>query len=82
VETSPGFGCPGAREVMRKYFRLVVATAQTEGGCAQKRSPTGCRIGGYRCHTIYSAATRELHGACRGIKGTVRFEEVDKAPDA
>lgn len=38
VKTTPGFGCSGARKVMRKYFRLVLATAQTDGGCAQKRS--------------------------------------------
>lgn len=82
VETSPGFGCSGARKVMRRYFRLVVDTAQTNGGCAQKRSSSGCEVGEYRCHTTYSAATRELHGECRGTKGRVRFEEVDKAPDA
>lgn len=82
VETSPGFGCSGARKVMRKYFRFVVATAQTQGGCAQKRSSTGCGVGDYRCHSTYSASARELHGACRGTKGTVRFEEIDKAPDA
>lgn len=82
VETSPGFGCPGAARVLRKYFGLVVATAQTEGGCAQKRSSSGCKVGAYRCHTTYSYATNELHGVCRGPKGTVRFEEVDKAPNA
>jgi hypothetical protein len=67
---------------MKKYFRLVLATAQTEGGCAQKRSNSGCGVGDYRCHTSYSYATNELHGACRGPKGTVRFEEIDKAPNA
>jgi hypothetical protein len=82
VETSPGFGCPGARKVMRKYFRLVVETGQTEGGCAQKRFSSGCKVGKFRCHTTYSAATRELHGACKGAKGRVRFEEVDHAPNA
>lgn len=82
VETSPGFGCSGASKVIRKYFRLVIATAQTEGGCAQTRYSSGCGVGDYRCHTSYSAATLELHGACRGPKGTVRFEEIDKAPDA
>lgn len=82
VETSPGFGCSGASKVIRKYFRLVLATAQTEGGCAQKRSSAGCKVGAYRCHTRYSYATREMHGVCRGPKGTVKFEEIDKAPDA
>jgi hypothetical protein len=82
VETSPGFGCSGASKVMRKYFRLVVDTAQTQGGCAQKRFSSGCDVGDYRCHTTYSAATRELHGTCRGAKGTVRFGEIDRAPNA
>ena len=81
VETSPGFGCSGASKVIREYFRLVLATAQTEGGCAQKRYSSGCDLGAYRCHASYSSATRELHGACRGPKGTVRFEEIDKAPE-
>lgn len=82
VETTAGFGCSGASKVMRKYFRLVVATGQTNGGCAQTRSSTGCKVGDYRCHTTYSAATRELHGVCRGPQGRVRFEEIDRAPDA
>lgn len=82
VETTPGFGCSGARKVMRQYFRLIVATAQTERGCAQRRFSSGCKVGDYRCHTTYSAATRELHGVCRGTKGRVRFEEVDQAPNA
>lgn len=82
VETTHGFGCSGAAKVMRQYFGLVVATAQTNGGCAQKRSSSGCSVGDYRCHTTYSAATLELHGLCHGPKGKVRFEEIDKAPDA
>ena len=82
VETTPGFGCSGARKVMRRYFRLIVDTSQTEGGCAQKRFSAGCTVGRFRCHTTYSAATRELHGTCRGVKGRVRFEEVDQAPNA
>lgn len=82
VETSPGFGCSGAGRVMRNYFRLIVDTAQTQGGCAQRRFSSGCGVGEYRCHTTYSAATRELHGVCRGPNGTVRFEEIDKAPNA
>ena len=80
VETSPGFGCSGASKVIRRYFRLVLATTQTGGGCAQKRYSSGCSVGDYRCHATYSDAARELHGACRGPKGMVRFEEVDKAP--
>jgi hypothetical protein len=80
VESSPGFACSGASKVIRKYFRLVLATAQTEGGCAQRRYSSGCSVGDYRCRATYSAAARELHGMCRGPKGTVRFEEVDKAP--
>jgi hypothetical protein len=80
VETSPGFGCSGASKVMRKYFRLVLATAQTEGGCTQKRYSSGCDVGDYRCRATYSTASRELHGVCRGPKGAVRFEEIDEAP--
>lgn len=82
VETTPGFGCSGARKVMAQFFQLIVDTAQTEGGCAQKRFSSGCSVGAYRCHTTYSSATREIHGACKGPKGRVRFEEFDKAPDA
>jgi hypothetical protein len=80
VETSPGFGRSGASKVMRKYFRLVLATAQTEGGCAQKRYSSGCDVGDYRCRATYSTASRELHGVCRGPKCTVGFEEIDRAP--
>lgn len=82
VEITPGFGCSGARKVMKKYFRLVIETGQTEGGCAQKRFSSGCKVGKFRCHTTYSAATRELHGACKGSKGIVRFEEIDHPPNA
>jgi hypothetical protein len=82
VEAGPGFVCSGAQKIMRRYFKLVAMTAQTDGGCAQKRSASGCRVGEYRCHTGYSYATNELHGSCTGPRGTVRFEEIDQAPDA
>ena len=82
VETTPGFGCSGARKVMKKYFRRVVETAQTPGGCAQKRFSSGCKVGKFRCHTTYYAGSGELLGACKGAKGRVRFAEFDRAPNA
>lgn len=81
VEVSAGFGCSGARKVMRKYFHLVVDTGQTVGGCAQKRSAKGCKIMRYRCFTKYVYATSELKGHCKGPKGIVRFTESDRGPN-
>lgn len=81
VEVSAGFGCSGARKVMRKYFNLVVDTGQTVGGCAQKRSTKGCKIMRYRCFTKYVSATSELKGHCNGPKGIVRFIEIDRGPN-
>jgi len=81
VEVSAGFGCSGARKVMRKYFHFVVDTGQTVGGCAQKRSTKGCKIMRYRCFTKYVSATNELKGHCNGPKGVVRFTEIDRGPN-
>jgi len=81
VEVSAGFGCSGARKVMRKYFHLVVDTGQTAGGCAQKRSTKGCKIMRYRCFTKYVYATSELKGHCNGPKSIVRFTEIDRGPN-
>ncbi len=81
VEVSTGFGCSGARKVMRKYFHLVVDTGQTVGGCAQKRSTKGCKVTRYRCFTKYVSANNELKGHCNGPKGIVRFIEVDRGPN-
>jgi hypothetical protein len=77
---SAGFGCSGARKIMRKCFLLVVETGQTAGGCAQKRSTKGCRIMRYRCFMKYVYAANELNGNCNGPKGVVRFIEVDRGP--
>jgi hypothetical protein len=81
VEVPAGFGCSGARKVMRKYFHLVVDTGQTAGGCAQKRSTKGCKIMRYRCFTKYVSATNELKGHCNGPNGIVRFIEIDRGPN-
>lgn len=81
VEVSAGFGCSGARKVMRKYFHLVVDTGQTVGGCAQKRSTKGCKVMRYRCFTKYVSSTSELKGHCKGPKGIVRFIEIDRGPN-
>lgn len=81
VVTSPGFGCQGARNVMREYFNQVVNSGQTVGGCAQVRINKGCRVGKFRCFTIYKAAASELRGVCKGAKGRVRFLEIDRGPN-
>ena len=81
VEVSAGFGCSGARKVIRKYFRWVVDTGQTIGGCAQKRSTKGCKIMRYRCFTKYVSASSELKGHCNGPKGITRFIEIDRGPN-
>jgi hypothetical protein len=81
VETTAHLDCQGARKIMRKYFHLVVATAQTVGGCAQARGSKGCKIGTYRCYTRYRRATNDLHGVCKGRPGRVRFLEIDRWPN-
>jgi hypothetical protein len=81
ITTSPGLGCPGARRVMKQYFRLVVDTGQTPGGCAQVRGTKGCQVGKFRCYTIYRYSTGELHGVCKGARGRVRFREFDRGPN-
>ena len=80
VTTSPGLGCPGARRVMKSYFRLVVDTGQTVGGCAQVRASKGCQIGEFRCYTRYKYSTNTLRGVCKGRPGRVRFREFDRGP--
>ncbi|MBS1677029.1 MAG: hypothetical protein JST08_06560 [Actinobacteria bacterium] len=81
VETSSRLGCSGARKIMRKYFKLVEATAQTNGACAQKRSSRGCKIMRYRCFTRYARAANELEGECKGPRGIVWFNELDRGPN-
>jgi|SRR4051794_25935622 len=80
VEATAHLGCQGARKVMRRYFRLVVATGQTVGGCAQARGSKGCKVGRFRCYTRYKYATGELRGVCKGTRGKVRFLEIDRGP--
>jgi hypothetical protein len=65
---------------MKQYFRLVVDTGQTPGGCAQVRATTGCQVGKFRCYTIYRYATGDLRGVCKGARGRVRFREFDRGP--
>ena len=42
-------GCRPAKRFLRRYSRLVLATSQTEAGCAQRRQRQGCRARGWRC---------------------------------
>lgn len=81
ITTSPGLGCPGTRRVMKQYFRLVVDTGQTLGGCAQVRATKGCQVGKFRCYTIYRYSTGDLRGVCKGARGRVRFREIDRGPN-
>jgi hypothetical protein len=81
VEAVPGFACSGARKVIRQYFKQVEASAQTNGGCAQKRSTRGCKVGRYRCFTGLAREVSQLEGRCRGAKGRVYFNENDRGPN-
>ena len=78
VEISRTLGCPGAKRVMRAYFEAVVASAQGDGDCDDKRSTKGCEIEGYRCTTGYEPAAETQAGECRGPKGVVYFFESDR----
>lgn len=78
-------GCKPAKRLLRTYFRQVLESAQTPGGCAQRRSSSGCRIGSWTCRTRYVEATNSLAGRCAakspaGAKRTVRFAERDIGP--
>lgn len=76
-----GMGCTRARKLLRKYFRLVLDTAQTPDGCAQLRAEDGCYVDGFKC-TV--RGTRQLRGRCGRGKGSkqkiIRFTEYDTGP--
>jgi hypothetical protein len=79
VTTFGQFSCKPARALVRRYFRKVVATGQTEGGCAQLRlTSSGCEVGNFVCRTT---RTRTLRGRCSDGLHVVRFLEVDRGPD-
>jgi hypothetical protein len=78
VEISRTLGCPGAKRVMRTYFRTVVASAHGDGDCADKRSTKGCEIEGFRCTTRYEPSAETQAGECRGPKGVAYFFESDR----
>ena len=75
VRTLPGLGCSLARKTLKRYFRKVVSSSQTPGGCAQVRASNGCRVRSFRCYSRY--ANRRIRGICTGPLGAVRFREYD-----
>jgi hypothetical protein len=74
-------GCSKARSVIKKYFHLVEGTAQTNGGCAQERSTSGCLVGAYECFSEYRQITERIWGQCYGTKSSHSFSwiEVDRS---
>ncbi len=80
LETGGHFACTGAKKVVRKYFDMVGESAETNGGCAQKRFAKGCKVNRYRCTTSYSGVDNSLQGECSGPKGYVVFLETDIGP--
>jgi hypothetical protein len=80
VRASTGLSCRSGRRVVRRYFRKVGKEAQRQGGRAQVRLTSGCRIGRFRCFTRYSYRTNRLRGRCRMGPRYVRFRETDYGP--
>ena len=76
--------CRPAKRLLRTYFREVLRSAQTPGGCAHQRQNVGCRVKGWRCTTRYVRSTNSLRGRCarRGVNGqrVIRFDERDIGP--
>lgn len=84
IRVDHGLHCRGARALLRRYFRKVVATAQTPRGCAQRRSPAngyvgGCAVGDYAC---FAEGGRQLRGYCENSdwERVVSFLEFDRGP--
>lgn len=77
-------GCRSAKRLLRRYFRKVLRTAQTPGGCAQRRTTVGCRVRAWRCTVRYRRAANRLAGRCarQGERGkrVIRFDERDTGP--
>jgi hypothetical protein len=81
VRTSGPLSCVSARRLLVRYFRRVVNSAQTSGGCAETRfNHRGCPVADYRCHARYSSRTKRLTGWCGDGTRTVRFDEFDRGP--
>ena len=80
VQASTGLSCRWGRRVVCRYFRKMGKEAQLQGGCAQVRLTSGCRIGRFRCFTRYSYKTNRLRGRCRMGPRYVRFRETDYRP--
>jgi hypothetical protein len=78
VKAFEGLRCSLARKTLKRYFRKVVASAQTPGGCAQNRFSQGCRVRSFRCYSTYGSG--RIRGECSGPAGTVRFREIDSGP--
>lgn len=77
-------GCRPAKQLLKTYFQRVLATAQTNGGCAHQRGTGGCVINGWRCTVTYRSSDRQLLGRCArgpvGEKRVIRFDERDIGP--
>jgi hypothetical protein len=80
VRRTTGWRCKHARRAIRNYFEKVGDSAQTEGGCAQVRNTSSCKVGRYRCRTRYSPTTNRLTGKCVRGQRIVRFVETDFGP--
>lgn len=79
VTTYGGFKCSSARKLLRRYFAQVGRSAQTPGGCAQRRNTAdGCDIGQFVCTT--RSRKRTLRGRCSDGLRSVSFREVDFGP--
>lgn len=78
VKAFEGLRCSLARKILKRYFRKVVASGQTQGGCAHRRATEGCRVRSFRCYSFYGAG--RIRGECKGPLGTVRFREIDFSP--
>lgn len=79
--TSPKIGCSHSRKIVKRYFHLVERTAETPGGCAQKRATVGCKVGAYECYSEYRPILKYIWGQCYGGKTSVSFKEEDFAQD-
>jgi hypothetical protein len=82
VTTFGGLNCTPARSLLKRYFRKVVATAQSPGGCAQARNipDEGCAVRDFTCYTRFSQRTRLIYGRCTDGRRAIRFIETDRGP--
>jgi hypothetical protein len=80
IESDHEIGCKTAHSVIRRYFRQVEATYQVNGGCAQVRSHSFCKVGKYECKTEWRSIDKYLSGQCYGAKYAIFFTEEDQNP--